>query len=120
MTLKILSAITPISSIASEQAGPRIISLVGCDGSVCLMRWYTAGIAEHYCETINCYTFINWRSPHLQLGTYKVQVQCIRWFLNLTVNFTTVVLLEFFAIKENILLHIRECKSEGFSMDTST
>ena len=32
------SATFPISSVATEQAGPRIISLVGCDGSVCWIR----------------------------------------------------------------------------------
>ena len=36
--LKILSAISPISWVLAEQAVPRIISLVGCDGSVCWMK----------------------------------------------------------------------------------
>ena len=45
---KNLSATSPITKVASEQAGPRIINLVGCDGSVCWIRWYTAGIDEHY------------------------------------------------------------------------
>ena len=45
---KNLSATSPIITLGSEQAGPRIISLVGCDGSVCWIRWYTAGIDEHY------------------------------------------------------------------------
>ena len=42
-----LSAIAPITSLATEQAGPRIISLVGCDGSVCCIRWYNGGTDEH-------------------------------------------------------------------------
>ena len=42
-----LWATSPISTEATEQAGPRIISLVGCDGSVCWVRWYNAGIDEH-------------------------------------------------------------------------
>ena len=46
-----LWAISPISSVAAEQAGPRIIGLVGCDGSVCWIRWYVAGTDEH-CKTI--------------------------------------------------------------------
>ena len=45
---KFLSAISPIMILATEQAVPRIISLVGCDGSVCWMRWYRGGIDEHY------------------------------------------------------------------------
>jgi len=48
---KFLSAISPIKKEAPEQAVPRIISLVGCDGSVCWIRWYTAGIDEHYTNT---------------------------------------------------------------------
>ena len=47
---KNLWATSPISSVATEQAGPRIISLVVCEGSVCWMRWYTAGITKHYME----------------------------------------------------------------------
>jgi len=46
--LKYLSAISPIRKEASEQAVPKIINLVGFDGSVCWIRWYTAGINEHY------------------------------------------------------------------------
>ena len=45
-----LWATSPIISVATEQAGPRIISLVGCDGSVCWIRWYVAGIDAH-CKT---------------------------------------------------------------------
>jgi len=45
---KYLSATSPMIVFAIEQAGPRIISLVGCDGSVCWIRWYAAGIDEHW------------------------------------------------------------------------
>ena len=34
----LLSAISPMIVLALEQAVPRIISLVGCDGSVCWVR----------------------------------------------------------------------------------
>ena len=44
----LLSAISPIMILAVEQAVPRIISLVGCDGSVCWIRWYNGGIDEHW------------------------------------------------------------------------
>jgi len=44
---KNLSATSPIIILESEQAGPRTISLVGCDGSVCWIRLYTGGIDEH-------------------------------------------------------------------------
>ena len=47
-----LSAVSPISSVDAEQAVPRIISLAGCDGSVCWIRWYVAGIDEHYSKII--------------------------------------------------------------------
>ena len=45
---KYLSATSPMTSLATEHAGPRIISLVGWDGSVCWIRWYVAGTDEHY------------------------------------------------------------------------
>ena len=49
---KNLSDISPIIKLAVEQAGPRIISFGGCDGSVSLIRWCSDEIDEHYNETI--------------------------------------------------------------------
>jgi len=66
---KYLSAISPIRTEAPEQAVPRIISFVGCDGSVCWIRRYTAGIDEH-CTNIQWYV-IN-ETQHKLIVVYPI------------------------------------------------